>query len=102
MTHITHRMHDNSLDAFREEKPKLSARAERIYGWVGGHGLSTDRDVLRGLNYSDMNQVRPRITELVEDGLFEEVDKVRCPVTHKNVRRVRVKTVVPAQMELPC
>jgi hypothetical protein len=102
MTHTAHRMHDNSLAAHRKERPKLSTRAERIYSWVGGHGLSTDRDVLRGLNYSDMNQVRPRITELVDANLLEEVDKVRCPITHHSVRRVRVRTTTPAQLELIC
>jgi hypothetical protein len=101
MNHASHRMHDNSLDAFREEKPKLSARAERIYGWVGGHGPATDREVLRGLNYSDMGAVRPRLTEMIHDGLLEECGKKRCPVTHKTVRLVRVTMPYhPCQMEL--
>lgn len=48
----------------------------------------TDREVKEALGVSDMNYVRPRITELVKLGYVVEVDDIKCHLTNKTVRRV--------------
>jgi|GEM_PF-4443719 len=51
----------------------------------------TDREIKDALDFSDMNSVRPRITEMIRDGILEEAGSVACPVTSMTVRCVRVK-----------
>lgn len=98
MTHATHRMHDNSIATYREEESKLSARAGAILAWLYVHGPHTDRGVMEGMGFTEPNQVRPRITELIESGKLMEVCTVICPKTRKPVRKVDIRR--PRQLEL--
>jgi hypothetical protein len=92
-------IHENSLDAYRAEQPRLSARAMRVLEWIEAHGAATDRQVMHGLGFKDPNAVRPRITELVDAGRLLEVRNTKCPETGKTVRVVDVKRG-PSQQEL--
>lgn len=100
MTHAAHRMHENSLSAYHAEETKLSARAQAILDWITVHGPHTDREVMRGMGFTDMNSVRPRITELIEMAKLMQVGDVRCPVTNKLVRRVDIRRARWQQQEL--
>lgn len=92
MTHLAHRMHDNSVAAYRVEEPKLSARAAAVLAWIVQHGPHTDRQVAYGMGFGEnLNAVRPRITELIELCKLMEVCSVTCPVTHKTVRKVDIR-----------
>lgn len=84
-------MHEHSLEAYREEEAKLSARALAVLGWIRIHGPHTDREVMQGMGFTDMNAVRPRITELIDANKLMEVGAVRCLVTGKRVRRVDIR-----------
>lgn len=84
-------VHQNSIDAYHAEESKLSKRAEAILEWVTAHGPHTDRGVMQGMRFPDMNNVRPRITELLEARKLMEVGDVICPVTGKRVRRVDIR-----------
>jgi predicted HTH transcriptional regulator len=79
-------MHEHSLAAYREERKNLLTRGQLVLEWLRSHPKSTDRQIMEGLGFRDMNQVRPRCTELVEKGLLVEVGELRCPVTGKTVR----------------
>jgi hypothetical protein len=46
---------------------------------------------MQGMGFSDMNSVRPRITELIEKAKLMEVGSIVCPVTKKRVRRVDIR-----------
>lgn len=81
-------MHANSLAAYRAEAKRISLRAAAVLIWLREHGRATDREVMRGMGFSDPNKVRPRITELVDAGLLEEVDTKIDPETRKRVRIV--------------
>jgi hypothetical protein len=81
-------MHANSLKAFEMNGPRLSARAQAVLDWITAHGPHTDRGVMQGMGFTEPNQVRPRITELVDLGLIEEHRDVTCPVTGATVRLV--------------
>lgn len=89
--HAHHEMHDNSLAAWRSEESKLSTRAQAIYDWIFAHGPVTDREVMRGMGFTEPNAVRPRITELIDQHRLMEVGDVRCPITGKTVRRVDIR-----------
>ena len=54
-------------------------------------GPMTDREIMLGLGFEDMNSVRPRISELVDDGVLEEFGDKLDPVTGMTVRLVRIK-----------
>ncbi len=98
MTHLVHRIHDNSLSAYRAEEVKLSRRAEAILSWIVLRGPHTDREVMVGMGFSDPNSVRPRITELIEAGKLMEVCSRRDTQTGKTVRVVDIRQ--PRQLEL--
>lgn len=81
-------VHPHSAIAYREESQRLSRRAQRVIDWLELHPRQTDREVMVGLGFTDMNAVRPRITEAVMAGRLVEVGEKRCPVTGKTVRIV--------------
>jgi hypothetical protein len=54
-------------------------------------GPGSDRDLCCRLGFTDMNAVRPRITELVGMGAIVETGEVRDPLTHKTVRVVALR-----------
>ncbi len=82
--------HPHSHAAYDElvADKELPKRAALILRWMLAHPRPwTDREVAARMEFPDMNCVRPRITELVEQGLLHEVDSVRCTITGKTVRR---------------
>lgn len=48
-------------------------------------GPMTARCVMQVLGYSDLNSVRPRLTELVHEGLVVEAGTVWDPISERNV-----------------
>ena len=48
----------------------------------------TDREILDSLGVSDVNNIRPEITRLKQQGRIVEVGKIHCRTTGKLVRRV--------------
>ena len=59
-----------------------------------------DREIMEALRYTDMNAVRPRITELVKAGVLEERGTTIDGVTRKTVRMVQIARPHGAQLEL--
>ena len=86
-----HAMHANSLQAYREERQALQARELEVLDVLRMFGPLTDREVMECCGYAEPNAVRPRITRMVALGILVEHDAVRCPVTGKTVRRVKVR-----------
>jgi hypothetical protein len=79
----------NSIKAHNEERRALSKRENAILLLLRSRNTPmTDREIVRSLGFSDMNAVRPRVTELVTKGYVREVGSVRCEITGKTVRRV--------------
>lgn len=81
-------IHPNSIDSYQEILPELNGRHEMVYGAYHQTGSVrlTDRQVKDRLGLSDMNAVRPRITELLQSGHLREVGDRKCNVTNKTVR----------------
>jgi hypothetical protein len=81
-------VHDHSMLAHEQELSHLSKRAAQVLSWLRDNGPHTDREVMRGMGYADMNAVRPRITELVDARLLVEVGERIDSETRKRVRIV--------------
>lgn len=87
------KMHVNSLAAFDAGREELfSARELAILAFLKsnpwGNVPQTDREIMKGLGFTDMNAVRPRITELIKDGVLTEEGSVEDTTTGKWVRLV--------------
>ena len=81
-------IHEHSVEAFHAEEPRLSRRLERVIAWLELHPRKTDREIMQGLGFTDMNSVRPRVTEGIGAKRIVEVGERVCPVTQKRVRVV--------------
>lgn len=91
-------MHINSLAAFDDIEEERSDRANVIYTLMTAAGVAmTDRQIAQALGFSDMNMVRPRITELKDNRWAVETGTIECPVTHRHVRLV--KALNPVQRD---
>lgn len=88
--HAGHRRHENSLRCHRTQATGFGQRALQIRFWLTKHGPTTDRRIMEGLGFADMNTVRPRVTELLDLGLLEAVGSTNDHRTGKTVRLVRV------------
>jgi len=85
-------MHFNSKKALYEERSRLSERESQIYEMlrVTPNDSRTDRQIMVRLGFSEPNQVRPRITELINKGLLMECGQTTCLETRKTVRLVKL------------
>lgn len=86
-------VHQHSIDAYHGSAPMISRRAQMVLEWIRANGRATDRQIVEGLGFRDMNACRPRVTELVQLGALREVGSTVCPVTGKTVRLVDVPAV---------
>lgn len=60
----------------------------------------TDREILKALNRRDLNEVRPRITELVQAGKLREVGHKYDEYSGRPVRMVQPSNPDSVQMEM--
>ena len=86
---LSHRHSAKALDA-HAESGRLSERCKMILTALRAAqgGPMTDRQIKDALLLDDMNSVRPRITEMVRDGILVEIGSTTCPVTGMTVRTV--------------
>ena len=83
-------LHQNSIDSYREEKELGNPKIFRIkiLELLKTEGRPmTDREIFTALNETDVNNIRPEITRLIQRGNILEIDRVKCGVTRKTVRR---------------
>ena len=86
---LVHRreQHVNSLLAYFEGQEEWFGKREiQVLSALKKLGRASDREIMLHLNYSDMNAVRPRLTELIEEGLIYQVGDQQDPMTGKTVR----------------
>lgn len=82
-------VHENSKKAFKEIKPERLKRKDVILDIYKNNvnKALTDRQILSIFGGYDINNVQPRITELISDGVILEVGKTQCSITGKTVRK---------------
>ncbi len=78
-------VHANSIASFVTLSKTERCRAILTVYRESVRGL-TDRQVMEAMGFTDGNSVKPRISEMVDDGRLAEVGKVKCHVTGKTVR----------------
>lgn len=99
MSNYRHNRHLNSIESFIDGKPMFTWRQLQILDVFNAmRKPMTDREVMNRCYQSDMNYVRPRLTELLHHQVLEECGRVKCPITGKMVRELRIK---PRPSELP-
>lgn len=79
-------IHANSIDAYKSLN--IRERCALVLAcYVDGapFGL-TDRQCMHILGFTELNQVRPRITELLDGGYLREIANTKCKETGKTVR----------------
>ena len=84
--------HSNSLAAHDALETALNARRAEIVAWVSLNGPCTVRQIVEGLfgAGADMNLVRPRVTELLNDDRLVEDGSVKDHVSGRPVMLVDV------------
>ena len=94
-------MHKNSLEAYKELRESLNDRQTHILSIIESKPFLSDRDILREYGGTEMNEVRPRITELIKKGLVQECGTMKCGITGRSVRVLKaVDFNHPEQMKL--
>lgn len=89
------------MESYEELRSSLNDRQDRILGLIEQKPHSSDREILIAYGGTEMNQVRPRITELIDKGLVEESGNKKCQLTKRKVRTLRaVDYSNPSQMNL--
>ena len=94
-------MHENSIEAYEELRNSLNHRQDRILALIERKPHSTDREILIAYGGTEMNQVRPRISELIDKELVQESGNRKCPQTKRTVRTLKaIDYNNPLQMNL--
>jgi len=84
--------HPNSKESYQQKKVEDLVGLHMLIYLVYRQNRSplTDRQVKGKLDLDDMNNVRPRITELIDDRLLRDVGSTRDEKTGRTVRLVTV------------
>jgi len=85
------RVHPHSREALQRTSGERLTRYQAIVEEIKRGGPGTDREIMCRLGLTDMNQVRPRITEGIwQHKELKEVGKVEDRMTGLQVRVVNV------------
>jgi len=82
-------IHQNSVESYDEHKSSGKARSFRIkiLGVLSRHDTPlTDREIMNILGEVDVNNIRPEITRMKQEGILVECGKITCQHTGKTVR----------------
>lgn len=89
-------IHENSTRSLNEQRQSGRTEMFRKSIWqllFDKKVALTDRQIMDALNESDVNNIRPEITRLKQDGLILELNvKVRCAKTGKSVRQTKINS----------
>ena len=77
-------IHTNSLESFQATTSTRANLENKILGLMADGKARTDRQIASELNHFE--PLRPRVTELIEQGRLHEVGSTICEVTKKKCR----------------
>ena len=81
--------HRNSIISFKDIRP-ASRYSHILEAYKHENRPLTDREVARMLGFTDLNAVRPRISELIDFGILMETGNTQDKETKKAVRAVKL------------
>ena len=87
-------IHQNSILSYHENEDTGKGHSHRrdIVKLLTRTGQSmTDRQIQTELGVIEKSNIQPEVTRLRQAGIIVETGKVKCPVTGKTVRTVRIK-----------
>jgi len=84
MTECNVRLHRHSLEAFHATTSRRANLENKILGLMADGKARTDRQIANELNHFE--PLRPRVTELIEQGRLHEVGSTTCETTGKKCR----------------
>jgi hypothetical protein len=82
------------------ELDNLSTRCRKVVSALEDLGVATDRRIKEHLRLPDMNNVRPRVTELIKLGIVIEDGEDICEETNRSVRLIRLAKPMTNQLEM--
>ena len=88
-------IHNNSKKSHQEHEDSgkgATYRMKILRLLRNADGPLTDRQIIDLLDVTDVNNIRPEITRLKQQGIIREVGATKCPVTGKTVRLVYIST----------
>lgn len=88
--HAAHNIADNSLEAYFSILNDMPKRRAIIFRSIAYYGPSTDRMIMKRLGYSELNSVRPRITEMINDNVLIQIGSQVDAWTNRTVRIVDI------------
>lgn len=92
-------MNPNSLAAY--SRTEMGPKMREVYRGLLQYGPCTDRELKAAMGFTDMNQVRPRLNDLIDINCARVVCDVQCATTGKTVRLVEaVQHAVQKDLEL--
>ena len=76
---------ETSKLAYNELKNEglLGDRQSKVYQYIRNNPHRTANEIAKGMNFSDGNSVKPRITELKDMGLIETTGKMVCDISNR-------------------
>ena len=86
-------IHENSRLSYEENETtgKGQGYRERIVDLLKTTGETmTDREIQTRLDVVEKSNIQPEVTRLKQMGVLCEVGKIKCSVTNKTVRQVRI------------
>ena len=86
-------IHDNSRLSHEEHEStgKGSTYRQKIVALLEKTGVSmTDRQIQNTLQVAEKSNIQPEVTRLRQAGTLTEDGKVKCPITGKTVRTVKI------------
>ena len=91
-------VHAHSCEAFAAFRAEGAAgrRQRRILELASKRATWTDREMAEALGFDDLNAVRPRVTEMLADGLLVECGACQCPRSGRKVRLWRLASSADA------
>ena len=84
---------ENSLHSFLQEESegRFGKRNKEVFELIVKKEGLTSREIMIELGYSELNNVRPRLTELLKGSRIKEGNKVKCQYTNKSVTTYYIK-----------
>jgi len=81
-------IHPNSDLSYDEHKKsgKRDAWRKKAYEYLFVQGAKSDREIINALEVEDVNNIRPEITRMIQEGILQECGKKICQFTGKRVR----------------
>lgn len=87
-------IHANSMSAYQDLNSTQTAynRQKAIISCIRWFGPLTVSQIKEKLNFTERNQVAPRVTELLDMGILEELSSIKDPYSGRSVMVVGLES----------